>query len=179
MAYCSRCGHLLKYRDTVKRKIKSIGGTSKYVQIPRFKCTNSECRSIYRELPDYILPFKQYEADIIEGVLDGFITSDTLGFEDYPSEITMKRWLSWFEAISKSATVSRTDSGWLRIFVEKETMFVRKDRNVPCLNCDHRDEGCHSTCPDYQEWAEARRQLNEYKKKAKVNDYLVSKYWHN
>lgn len=37
-------------------------------------------------------PYKQYEAEIIDGVREGLIDSSTLGFEDYPSEMTMKRW---------------------------------------------------------------------------------------
>jgi hypothetical protein len=43
-------------------------------------------------LPDFIFPYKQYEADIIIGVIEGLITCDTLGFEDYPCEMTMIRW---------------------------------------------------------------------------------------
>lgn len=38
---------------------------------------------MHRELPDFIFPYKQYEAEIIIGVLEGFITCETLGFEDY------------------------------------------------------------------------------------------------
>lgn len=51
------------------------------------------CNSIHREIPPEILPFKQYEKEIVEGVIEGLITSDTLGFEDYPCEMTMKRWI--------------------------------------------------------------------------------------
>lgn len=39
----------------------------------------------------YIL-FKHYEADIIDGVVEGLIGPDTLGYEDFPCEETMKRW---------------------------------------------------------------------------------------
>lgn len=38
-------------------------------------------------------PYKQYEAELISGVLEGLITVETLDFEDYPCESTMKRWL--------------------------------------------------------------------------------------
>ena len=31
---------------------------------------------------------------MIRGVLEGLITSDTLGFEDYPCEATMANWRS-------------------------------------------------------------------------------------
>ena len=48
---------------------------------------------LHRELPKFLFPYKQYEADVIKGVLDGFITSDTLGFEDYPCEATMRLWI--------------------------------------------------------------------------------------
>jgi len=40
------------------------------------------------------LPYKQYEAELIIGVLDGLITYETLGYEDYPCESTMLKWLS-------------------------------------------------------------------------------------
>ena len=50
------------------------------------------CGCIHRNLPDYIYPYKQYEAEIIDGVIEGFITCDTIGFEDYPCEMTMLRW---------------------------------------------------------------------------------------
>ena len=46
----------------------------------------------YRELPELIFPYKQYEAEVIIGVLEGFITCETIGFEDYPCEMTMVRW---------------------------------------------------------------------------------------
>lgn len=38
------------------------------------------------------VPYKQYEAEVIIGVLEGFITCETIGFEDYPCEMTMVRW---------------------------------------------------------------------------------------
>lgn len=40
-----------------------------------------------------VFPYKQYEAELISGVVEGLITAETLGFEDYPCESTMKRWL--------------------------------------------------------------------------------------
>jgi hypothetical protein len=43
-------------------------------------------------LPDYLFPYKQYEREVIIGVMDGYITPETIGYEDYPCEMTMKRW---------------------------------------------------------------------------------------
>jgi hypothetical protein len=52
------------------------------------------CGALHRELPEELLPYKQYEAEVIIGVLEGLITCETLGFEDYPCEMTMSRWIA-------------------------------------------------------------------------------------
>lgn len=87
---CPKCGGQLKYYDHVKRIARTKYGKKNRIDIRRFRC--QQCGSIHRELPNNIFPYKQYEADIIVGVLEGFITCETLGFEDYPCEMTMFRW---------------------------------------------------------------------------------------
>lgn len=89
---CPNCGGDLKYYDTVRRIIRTKGRMSNHVLLRRLKC--SKCKRLHREIPDYIYPYKQYEAEVIQGVLEGFITPDTIGFEDYPCEMTMRRWKS-------------------------------------------------------------------------------------
>lgn len=90
--YCPRCGGTLKYYDRVKRVVRSKYGHKQELNIRRLRCV--KCNALHRELPDTIFPYKQYETDIIIGVLEGLINCETLGFEDYPCEITMKRWCS-------------------------------------------------------------------------------------
>lgn len=89
---CPNCRGNLKYYDSVPRVIRTKGRLTENIQIRRLKCSN--CKKIHREIPEDIYPHKQYEAEIIRGVLEGFITSNTYGFEDYPCEMTMKRWKS-------------------------------------------------------------------------------------
>lgn len=89
---CPCCGGDLKYYDRVQRIVRTKNRVSTRVKIRRLKCAN--CGAMHRELPDYILPYKQYEAELVMGVLEGLITCETLGFEDYPCEMTMLRWLS-------------------------------------------------------------------------------------
>jgi uncharacterized Zn finger protein len=89
---CPDCGGYLKYYDKVKRIVRTKGRISKYIEIRRLRCV--ECGEIHRELPDDIYPYKQYEAEIIRGVLEELIIPDTIGFEDYPCEMTMIRWKS-------------------------------------------------------------------------------------
>lgn len=89
---CPCCGGNLKYYDKVQRIVRTKGRASKQVKISRLKCV--KCGAIHRELPDYIIPYKQYEVEVIKGVLEGLITCETLGYEDYPCEATIIRWIS-------------------------------------------------------------------------------------
>lgn len=89
---CPICGGNLKYYDKVKRIVRTKNQVVNYIQIRRFQC--EKCCAVHRELPEEILPYKQYEAEIIFGVIEGLITCETLGFEDYPCEMTMNRWRS-------------------------------------------------------------------------------------
>ena len=79
----------------VKRPMNENGSNEEMcirdrIIVPRYQCVG--CRCIRRYLPDYIYPYKQYESEIIDGVIEGLITCDTVGFEDYPCELTMIRW---------------------------------------------------------------------------------------
>lgn len=88
---CPECGGALKYYDKVTRIIRAEGGRTHRVSIQRVRCV--ACRRLHRVLPDYIVPYKQYYAEIINGVTEGIITPETIGFEDYPHEVTMFRWM--------------------------------------------------------------------------------------
>lgn len=87
---CSKCGAALKYYDSVTRLVRTKGRKTRRVRIQRYRCP--VCGQIRRELPDYIFPYKQYETEVIRGVLEGLITCETYGYEDYPCEMTMLRW---------------------------------------------------------------------------------------
>lgn len=88
---CPYCGGVLKYYDSVDRIVRTKGGKVNRIKVRRFKCL--ACGFLHREIPNFIVPYKQYEAEIIAGVLEGLITPDTLGFENYPCEATMQRWI--------------------------------------------------------------------------------------
>ena len=89
-AVCPECGGGLKYYDSVQRIVRTKGGITTWIVIRRLRCEN--CNGVHRELPESIFPYKQYESEVILGVIEGLITSDTLGYEDYPCEMTMARW---------------------------------------------------------------------------------------
>ncbi|MEY8395943.1 DUF6431 domain-containing protein [Lachnospiraceae bacterium 45-P1] len=87
---CPKCGGRLKFYDKVKRIVRTKGRVTNRTIIRRLRCP--KCGRLHRELPKDIFPYKQYEAEIIRGVLEGFITPETMGYEDYPCEMTMIRW---------------------------------------------------------------------------------------
>lgn len=87
---CPKCGGQLKYYDSVKRIVRTKRRVTKNVIIRRLKCV--KCKRLHRELPSFLLPYKQYEMEVILGVIEGIISSETLGFEDYPCKMTMLRW---------------------------------------------------------------------------------------
>ena len=98
---CQDCGGKLKYYDKVRRIVRTKGRVSKWVNVPRYQC--SECGCIHRYLPDYIYPYKQYESEIIVGVIEGLITCETFGYEDYPCEMTMIRWKAARSSVSSDS----------------------------------------------------------------------------
>lgn len=96
---CVRCGGRVKHYDKVDRIVRTKGGDKKIIKVPRLRCV--DCKYLRRVLPEHICPYKHYESEIIQGVKEGLIFSDTLGFEDYPCEMTMVRWIR--ETDSQSA----------------------------------------------------------------------------
>ena len=91
---CPICGGNLKYRDSIKRIKKSKDGIIEWINVTRYICQN--CHRIHRSLPDDLLPYRHYSKTIIMLVTQGRITPDTIGYEDYPCELTMIRWRSQY-----------------------------------------------------------------------------------
>lgn len=87
---CESCGSYLKYYDKVSRMVRTKNRKASIITVKRFKCP--VCNCIHRNLPNNIFPYKQYDARIIIGVIEGKITSDMIDYEDYPCEMTMTRW---------------------------------------------------------------------------------------
>ena len=94
VSICPKCGGGLKYYDHVQRIVRSKRRETWKIPMRRLRCMR--CGALHRELPELLFPYKQYEAEVIIGVLDGLITCETMGFEDYPCEMTIRRWLADF-----------------------------------------------------------------------------------
>ena len=70
---CPRCGGRLKYYDSVPRLVRTKGRQTSRVPMRRLRC--SGCGAIHRELGGLFFPYKQYEAEVIFGVLEGLTTT--------------------------------------------------------------------------------------------------------
>lgn len=90
---CPICRGPLHYRDSRLRIRRKEGGVKEHLILRRFRC--SSCHSYHTELPDCLVPYKHYEAEVISGVLDEVVRPEDLDSEDYPSFSTMRRWIQW------------------------------------------------------------------------------------
>lgn len=95
---CPYCGGSLKHKDWVRRIKKQPGGKTTWMRIEQFVCRN--CQTYHRCLPDSIIPYKHYDASIIQGVICGDVSYYILEYEDYPCEMTMRRWSQNLHSLS-------------------------------------------------------------------------------
>lgn len=87
---CSSCGGTTRHYDKVKRYVRTIYGRRYSIMVDRYIC--SQCRSVRRALPDSLIAFKHYEKRIIEDFVRDRASSFDIEFEDYPCELTIKKW---------------------------------------------------------------------------------------
>ncbi len=134
-SHCPYCEGNFKVIGSRRRVIFHQDGTTDRLMIRRLQCT--ECCRISHELPDMVIPYKRYEADIISEALN-----ETADPESgcCPAELsTIQRWKLWFFLLSEylEATVralmelmqvkafirlplyplSKQADGWLKILV--------------------------------------------------------------
>jgi hypothetical protein len=86
---CSNCGEKLKYYDKVKRRYFINNRCENYIFLPRLRCIR--CKKIHRVIIGDILPYKHYTESIVKNAIankEEFMYEN----EDYPCELTIKRW---------------------------------------------------------------------------------------
>ena len=87
---CPCCGGTLRYYDSVKRTMRDAYGEKRRVIIPRERCET--CGHIYRNPPPYLLPRKQYPADVIFSFIHDDSLRKNCDYENYPCEATVASW---------------------------------------------------------------------------------------
>ena len=81
---CPKCGGDLKYYDRVTRIVRTKGRKTWKIPMRRLQCTR--CGSVHRELPELIFPYKQYEAEVIIGVLEGLSPAKPSALRTIPAK---------------------------------------------------------------------------------------------
>lgn len=123
---CPCCGELdFKVIGSRIRKGRIETGERNLYSIRRLRC--QPCWKIHHELPDLLIPYKRYEASVIEGCLEGF---EPLVLE--VDELTTARWVSWF---------SKLVEYWIQIIIsllvqrqlESTLVTVLSDRSLSVL----------------------------------------------
>lgn len=88
---CPNCGGKLVYYDKINRILRGKYGNKQFIKIRRLRCKN--CRKLHSELPNYILPYRHYRKDIVEGFTNGTLSNYDICYEDYPCESTINEWV--------------------------------------------------------------------------------------
>jgi hypothetical protein len=133
--------------STVRRHYRTEDGTKEWIRIRRLRC--KECRKIHRQLPDAILPYKHYLAEVIEEVLDG-VEPEPTG----PETSTQVRWRSWFlwtKAILEAVLVSIQirELGLLQKLLGDETPLAGRRRKGGCWLADSMRQSINAGYPAY------------------------------
>lgn len=97
---CKYCNGNLKFVYYGSRIVWGPGGKRHTVQIREMQCEN--CGHYQRILPDELMPFRRYPAQVIMDVVNGIVTEDDLEYEDYPCSMTFKRWKEFYSTFIKS-----------------------------------------------------------------------------
>jgi len=87
---CPLCGKNLVYRDSKLREVKNLFGEIRCFLLHRLRCTG--CKSLHTELPDTIQPYKHYDSDAIQTILDGSTDASACAADDS----TIRRWKNEF-----------------------------------------------------------------------------------
>ncbi|KPV43866.1 DUF6431 domain-containing protein [Alicyclobacillus ferrooxydans] len=92
---CPCCQNRLRVIGSRKRTWIQGSGSKAKIIIRRLRCL--DCRKIHHELPNFLVPYRRHEAQVIEdAVMD---KAAPAGVE----ESTIRRWRQWFEVFAPYA----------------------------------------------------------------------------
>jgi hypothetical protein len=86
---CDCCAKPMRRHSVYGRKIKETG---EKIDITVVYC--KACNNWHALLPDFILPFKQYSANEVEGVIIDSQTLPPIEIDTAASEATVRRWIA-------------------------------------------------------------------------------------
>ena len=129
-------------KDFVNRCYRIVSFEKYSIRIRRLKCKG--CGKIHRELPDFLLPYKQYLADLIEMDLDDVPEDQVSKQWDMRADAepsTYVRWRKWFENLPAEKEQYRARGmGWLSTYIRESVNAVcSRDTDFAYRSFDDRD----------------------------------------
>jgi len=118
---CPLCGGILLYLDSKPRGLKNLAGLVSRFLLRRLRC--SACGKIHTELPDIIQPYKHYDSETIQHVLDGSAGASYCAADDS----TMRRWKSSFA--ESAADISQRLTS-IRARISDEKIPIQKSEEI-------------------------------------------------
>lgn len=94
---CPCCLGKLKQRDSRKRMVRKYQNEIMWLQIHRMKCI--QCGRLHSELPDCVIPQKQYSAEVIKEALEKHLVNKK-SVADVENS-TISRWYKWFRLLQE------------------------------------------------------------------------------
>lgn len=94
---CPCCGGKLKKVRLRERRYRDEDGEQHTILIMQYRCIS--CRKYHIGLPGFLIPYKHYEAKVIQAVVDNEKDDEGNLKRGYIaiSEITIARWDRWYE----------------------------------------------------------------------------------
>ena len=79
--------------------MRVLGGETYWVDAPRYRCTSKHPHRYHIGLPECLVHFKHYQAQLIQDAADELLTKEDLDQReiDYPCAKTIERWKEWGE----------------------------------------------------------------------------------
>jgi hypothetical protein len=109
---CPLCSGKLAYRDRKLRKLINLFGEIRFFLLRRLRCQS--CKKLHTELPSIIQPYKHYDSDAIQSVLDNNEDESACTADNS----TIRRWKTEF-AEAKSGINQRLTSVYAQMTDEK------------------------------------------------------------
>lgn len=107
---CPSCHCKMIHYDSRKRIIRRLDGKISYIILRRMYCKH--CKKLHLELPNFLIPRKQYAAKFIQTILNNAQNVlDVYSNYNYPSDVTKFRWMSWYKNMLSNLFKSIKDLG--------------------------------------------------------------------
>jgi len=149
---CRECQGRFGVHSYYGRWVIGADGVNIRITIMQIRCLNSECGKTEAVLPDFVMPYKRYSADVIESVLLNYEKNGTLeacvcGAENS----TFYRWIKYFGQRGECAANSlsaifqeRYDSGISLIKLIGKTLLERLATLLEAMAAKSFDDYCVS-----------------------------------